>query len=548
MNDADCARPATHAPVPPWTASAPWVLGLLAVWLLATAGLRPLLLPDEARYAEVAREMLAGDGWVPLLNGLPFFHKPPLTYWIDLGGMRLFGITPFAARLGPALGAWLMGAALWLWLRQRQGARTAGIALVVLATSPFVYIGGQYANHDMLVAGTITAAVLCLARALDCRAASTAGVSGGAGVTGVTGGTGALRWLVAGWVACGLAVLSKGLIGVVLPALIVGPWLLWQRRWRDVFWLLHPLGLAAFAVVALPWMLLMQGRYPGFFDYFIVEQHFRRYATLGFNNQQPAWFLIAVLPLLTLPWSAAALPALRRLWPGGARAPAPPGAGGMTGLMVWWVVAVLGFFSLPASKLVGYIMPALAPWCLLLAAPLAADRRAGGSGQRGHGSGAGLAGAQVQSRHRPGTASARGAGRSGGVCRRPVPRRRVLRPAVRAGAAGQRLGRPGDPAPRQLAQGNCRRHPLRLGGRSRDAAAHRPPAHLGVPGPAGVAGHHRRPAGGAGRGARCRPGGAGPPCPTLAGRAPGLPGGPMRRSARSARSAWSARSARSARR
>ena len=138
MNDADCARPATHAPVPPWTASAPWVLGLLAVWLLATAGLRPLLLPDEARYAEVAREMLAGDGWVPLLNGLPFFHKPPLTYWIDLGGMRLFGITPFAARLGPALGAWLMGAALWLWLRQRQGARTAGIALVVLATSPFV--------------------------------------------------------------------------------------------------------------------------------------------------------------------------------------------------------------------------------------------------------------------------------------------------------------------------------------------------------------------------------------------------------------------------
>lgn len=377
MNDADCARPATHASVPPWTASAPWVLGLLAVWLLATAGLRPLLLPDEARYAEVAREMLAGDGWVPLLNGLPFFHKPPLTYWIDLGGMRLFGITPFAARMGPALGAWLMGAALWLSLRQRQGARTAGIALVVLATSPFVYIGGQYANHDMLVAGTITAAVLCLARALDCRAANTAGVSGGTGGTGgagVTGGTGALRWLVAGWAACGLAVLSKGLIGVVLPALIVGPWLLWQRRWRDVFWLLHPLGLAAFAVVALPWMLLMQGRYPGFFDYFIVEQHFRRYATLGFNNQQPAWFLIAVLPLLTLPWSAAALPALRRLWPGGARAPAPPGAGGMTGLMVWWVVAVLGFFSLPASKLVGYIMPALAPWCLLLAAPLAASR------------------------------------------------------------------------------------------------------------------------------------------------------------------------------
>ena len=328
---------------PRWTASAPWVLGGLALWLLATAGLRPLLLPDEGRYAEVAREMLAGDGWVPLLNGLPFFHKPPLTYWVGLAGMKLFGVTPFAARLGPALGAWLMGASLWLWLRRRQGPRNAGIALVVLATCPFVYLGGQYANHDMLVAGTITLAVLCLARALEARA---------------------LGWLVAGWAACGLAVLSKGLIGVVLPALVVGPWLLAQRRWRDTVWLLHPLGLAAFALVALPWMLLMQQRHPGFFDYFIVEQHFRRYATTGFNNQQPFWFYFAVLPLLTLPWSAWAPTALRRLWP----------ADTTKGLMAWWVLAVLAFFSLPASKLVGYILPALAPWCLLLAVPVAASR------------------------------------------------------------------------------------------------------------------------------------------------------------------------------
>lgn len=376
-------RTTQHPPTPAWAASAPWVLGLLAVWLLATAGLRPLLLPDEGRYAEVAREMLAGDGWLPLLNGLPFFHKPPLTYWVDLAGLRLFGITPFAARLGPALGAWLMGASLWLWLRRQQGPRTAGITLVVLATSPFVYVAGQYANHDMLVAGTLTAAVLCLARALESRAACAAHKPDAA----TTGGHAAdrhhaLRWLVAGWAACGLAVLSKGLIGVVLPALILGPWLLAQRRWRDVVWLLHPLGLAAFAVVALPWMVWMQLRYSGFFDYFIVEQHFRRYATVGFNNQQPAWFFVAVLPLLTLPWSAAALPALRRLWPGRAPAQAdahtqtatPPLAGGTAGLMAWWVVAVLGFFSLPASKLVGYILPALAPWCLLLATPLAASR------------------------------------------------------------------------------------------------------------------------------------------------------------------------------
>ena len=337
------------SPPTPWWTSAPRVLGLLALWLLATAGWRPLLLPDEGRYAEVAREMLASGGLVPLLNGLPFFHKPPLTYWVDLAGMATLGVSPFTARLGPALGAWLMGAALWLALRQRQGARTAGITLLVLATSPFLYIGGQYANHDMLVAGTLTAAVLAFAHALEA-------------------GPPQRRWLLAGWAFCGLAVLAKGLIGVVLPALVIGPWLLAQGRWRDLLRLLHPLGLAVFCAVALPWFVLMQWRYPAFFDYFIVEQHFRRYATAGFNNAQPWWFLAGVLPLLTLPWGAALPAALRRLWAG------TDGDRRWTGLMAWWVVAVVGFFSLPTSKLVGYIMPALAPWCVLMAAPLAASR------------------------------------------------------------------------------------------------------------------------------------------------------------------------------
>ena len=90
--------------------SAHWPLILLALWLLATLGLRPLMLPDEGRYAMVAREMLLGDGLVPTMNGLPFFHKPPLFYWIDMAAMHLFGITPFAARVAPMLGAWLMGA------------------------------------------------------------------------------------------------------------------------------------------------------------------------------------------------------------------------------------------------------------------------------------------------------------------------------------------------------------------------------------------------------------------------------------------------------
>ena len=254
----------------------------------------------------------------------------------------------------PALGAWLMGAALWLALRRRFGARTAGIGLVVLATMPFVYIGGQYANHDMLVAGTISVAVLCFARALEHGAPE-------------------FGWLLAGWAACAAAVLSKGLIGVVLPALVVGLWLLVLGRWRDLLRLLHPAGLALFALLALPWFVLMQVRYPGFFDYFVVEQHFRRYATQNFNNVQPFWFYLWVLPVLTLPWGGWLVTLWRPL-----RALAQRGLrgldgddGGWTLLMLWWTAAILGFFTLPASKLVGYIMPALLPGAALLAPVLA---------------------------------------------------------------------------------------------------------------------------------------------------------------------------------
>jgi 4-amino-4-deoxy-L-arabinose transferase-like glycosyltransferase len=326
------------------------LLSLLAAWLLATLGLRPLLLPDEGRYAEVARAMLHHDALVPTLNGLPFFHKPPLFYWLDIAAMRVFGENAFAGRFGSFVGAWLMGAALLLAMRRWHGPRAAALALGVLATMPFFFVGAQYANHDMLVGGLIAAAVLAIARAVDAPPRVD------------------LRWLVAGWVLCALAMLAKGLIGVVLPALVIGPWLLAQGRWRQVIGLLHPLALLAFALVAAPWFVAMQLRYPGFFDYFFIEQHFHRFAQSNFNNVHGVWFFIVVMPLLTLPWSAWLPAAIRRAW----------GARGMaTGLYLWWLIAVLGFFSIPSSKLVGYALPALAPWCALLALALVPGTTAG---------------------------------------------------------------------------------------------------------------------------------------------------------------------------
>jgi hypothetical protein len=175
-----------------------------------------------------------------------------------------------------------------------------------------------------------------------------------------------LRWLVAGWALCALAMLAKGLIGIVLPALVIGPWLLAQGRWRQLLGLLHPFGLLAFAVVAAPWFVAMQLRFPEFFDYFFVEQHFRRFAQSNFNNVHGVWFFLVTMPLLTLPWSAW-LPATVKRAAGGYNATG--------GLYVWWAAAVIGFFSIPSSKLVGYALPALAPWCALLGLAIANSPR-----------------------------------------------------------------------------------------------------------------------------------------------------------------------------
>lgn len=355
------------------------VLLALAFWLVATAGLRPLLVPDEGRYAGVARDMLLGVGappllsqglgWVPRLNGLPFFHKPPLMYWLDMAAMAVLGIHPLSARFASLVGAWLMAAAMYFALRRWHGPAFAQRALLVLGSCPFFFIGAQYANMDMLVAGLITASVLAFVRAAEEVPAPQPAPL--------------LRWPLLAWALTALAVLAKGLIGVVLPLLVVVPWLVAQRRWQGLRRLLQPLPLALFAALVLPWFVAVQRLYPGFFDYFIIEQQARRFANATFNNVQSPWFYLMVLPVLTLPW-ALWLPRAVQQWaiiarPASGAETAAARARWQLALYGWWILAVVGFFSLPSAKLVGYVLPALVPWCMLLCRGVSFPGRAAGA-------------------------------------------------------------------------------------------------------------------------------------------------------------------------
>jgi 4-amino-4-deoxy-L-arabinose transferase-like glycosyltransferase len=318
----------------------------IGVWFSWLSWMRPLILPDEGRYAGVAWDMYrSGSMAVPLLDGMPYFHKPPLYYWIAEAAFGLFGVSEWAARVPSWLGAWAAVAAVYAFVARYRDPATARIAALMLATIPFFFGGAQFANMDMLVAGTITLAILAGAAAVLEHAADRPYG----------------RLMLATGAFAALALLSKGLIGIVLPVFTLVAWLAAMRQWKSLRVLLWPPAIAVFLVLGLPWFVLMQVRYPDFFHYFFIYQQFERFSETGFNNVQPFWFYVPILVGMCLPWT---------LWGGGlfrkafwtlfeGRA--------VRLLMAAWIVVVIGFFSLPASKLVGYVLPAVPPLAILLA-------------------------------------------------------------------------------------------------------------------------------------------------------------------------------------
>jgi len=324
-----------------------WVFVACFAWLTLSVAWRPLMLPDEGRYVGVAWEMLSTGNWlVPTLDGLPFFHKPPLFYWLTRASLGLFGANEWSARVAPLLAATAATVGLYQFLRRHSpDQRLPGLAAAILLTQPLFFGGAQFANLDMLVAAMISLsilsaahAVLSLERAMPHRAP-----------------------LTCAYVFAALGVLAKGLIGVVLPVAVVLVWLVVGRRWRHLPALL-PLHLVfLLLLIVVPWFWAMQRSYGDFLDYFFVHHHFQRFAQAGFNNPKPFWFYLPVLLVGALPWSPWIV---RALTP---RYLQDPGRFDLRSLMVVWVLVVLLFFSLPSSKLVGYILPALPPLACLLA-------------------------------------------------------------------------------------------------------------------------------------------------------------------------------------
>ena len=334
-------------------------LALLWALLLTLAALRPLAVPDEGRYGEIGRWMLQSGDWLtPRVNGIPFLHKPPYLYWLEALSLATWGVHAWALRLVPALHAGLMLVALYLAARGSVGERTARRAAIMLGSSLSFLLGGQYVNHDMAVAAWIGIAIWCFALAVvrlpepaSARARPDPAAMGLARL---------------GFAACGLGFLSKGLIGVALPGLVLLIWLVWTGQVRKVTQLPWLSGLALFAAISLPWLVLAQQQFPGLLSYMFGKHQVSRYTATTFNNGQAWWFYLPVLGLLLFPWVAfvavQAAAQIRRT-----STAAPPVARSFV-LLCWiWLLAILVFFSIPNSKLIGYVLPVMPPLALLAA-------------------------------------------------------------------------------------------------------------------------------------------------------------------------------------
>jgi 4-amino-4-deoxy-L-arabinose transferase-like glycosyltransferase len=323
---------------------------ILALWFVKLAN-RPLAHPDEGRYAEIAREMLATGDWVtPRLNGFVYLQKPPLQYWATAVAYKVFGPAEWTARFWTALTGLGMVVVAWLAGRRLLGRDAGTFGALALLASPYFVVMSGINTLDVGVSLFLNGAVLTY---LLSRQAGTRRAEAG--------------WMLAAWAAMALAVLSKGLIGVVLPFAALVGYALWHRQPEALARLYWVPGIAVFLAIAAPWFTLAAHANPEFLQYFFLHEHFQRFTSTVHNRAGPIWYFVPILLLAVGPWAVAAAAGLRQAW----RSRPANGAVSPRRFLLVWCAVVFVFFSVSQSKLPAYLVPMVPALALLAGDALA---------------------------------------------------------------------------------------------------------------------------------------------------------------------------------
>lgn len=315
--------------------------GLLIVFALVWFGnleYRKLIRPDEGRYAEIAREMAMSGDWItPRLNDLKYFEKPPMQYWATAAAFRLFGEHHWTARWWPATTAFAC-VPLMFWAGRRLFDEEVGLtAAAALGGCTGFVIASHIDTLDAGLAAFLTVGLLGFLLAQRSGATPAENRNG----------------MLAVWAVLALAVLSKGLIGVVLPGAVLIIYMLIERDWRLLARLHVGKGLVLFLLVAVPWFVAVSLANDEFARFFFIHEHFARFLTKVHHREGAWWYFVPILLFGTMPWLPFVAIRLRDGW----RREGEPGTLQPLRLLLIWAVFIFLFFSASHSKLPSYILP-----------------------------------------------------------------------------------------------------------------------------------------------------------------------------------------------
>ncbi len=329
------------------------ILLILATMVVAFCmyGVANFYAPDETRYSEVAKEMLANHNFiVPYIDGMIFFHKPPLVYWITCIFMSIFGENTWGARLVNPV---LLGICLiftYITVRKVLDCRQTALLSVAVSLSTILFLFvGRYLNMDLAIAVFLNMTMLSYWVSLkydDDYKKST-------------------YWLTLAFIFAGLAVMTKGLMGIVFPMAIVGLYSVIMGQYKRLLDIRLYLGLVIVAVISLPWIFAVEQYHPNFAYYYIVVQQILRFSTDAQNREvSKIIYLLAIIGAF-FPWTLFLPKILKSFFSKQAFKNRKQNSDKW--FLFIWATFIFIFFGISKSFLFGYLAPLILPLSILVA-------------------------------------------------------------------------------------------------------------------------------------------------------------------------------------
>lgn len=324
---------------------------LLTAFLLLLFGIMlgssPLEVPDGARYAEIPREMVAsGDYVTPHLNSLKYFEKPPLFYWMQAISIKAFGLSDWSVRAMNALMAIFTSVITYIAGRKLYNRKTGIFASIILSTGYLFFALGRLITLDMALTAFLSASLLSFicSNKEDSKNKQT-------------------FYMLAVYAFAALATMTKGLIGIIFPIMILFLWVIMCKKWKEIKKFHIICGSLVFLAIALPWHIWVQIRNPEFFNFYFIEQHFLRYLTSYAHREQSVWFFPICFVIGFFPWIFFLPQAItesfkvkfRKLY----KYPTES-------FMILWPLCIFVFYAFSSSKLIPYILPMFPPLAIVI--------------------------------------------------------------------------------------------------------------------------------------------------------------------------------------